>query len=373
MSANRWYKDSTLARDCQGCTSKIHALAIACRKIPHTIGNKAAAREIPARPVTPHPSRKASGFPQAQRRKRPPFARHPPKPEGRQFFTGATRKKAPSRPVTPPKPEGLRFPQAQRERRPRPGHPTQTGRAAIFRRRNAKEGPRSRGARPNQRGGGFPQARCEKRPPLARRPPKPEGRQFSAGTSQKKTPLCSHSKKKAPGKARFPKAQRGGRPRPGHPTQIGRTAVFRRHVAGEGLHPAPKPEGRWFPQARREKRPPFARRPPKPEGRQFSAGATWKKTLLCSHSKKKAPGKARFPQGRFERKPRLPWDPPPNQKGGNFPQAQRGRRLPPALPPPPKPEGRRLCRVGGLSPPAPAGSGPRRPGCWRGSRRWRPP
>ena len=233
MSANRWYKDSTLARDCQGCTSKIHALAIACRKIPHTIGNKAAAREIPARPVTPHPSRKASGFPQAQR---------------------------------------------------------------------------------------------------------------------------------------------GGRPRPGHPTQIGRTAVFRRHVAGEGLHPAPPSrKGVNYPQARREKRPPFARRPPKPEGRQFSAGTTWKKTPLCSHSKKKAPGKARFPQGRFERKPRLPWDPPPNQKGGNFPQAQRGRRLPPALSPPPKPEGRRLCRVGGLSPPAPAGSGPRRPGCWRGSRRWRPP
>ena len=348
MSANRWYKDSTLARDCQGCTSKIHALAIACRKIPHTIGNKAAAREIPARPVTPHPSRKASGFPQARCEKGP-------RSRG-----------------TRPNQRGGGLPQAQRERRPRPGHPTQTGRAAIFRRRNAKEGPRSR-APPKPEGRWFPQARREKRPPLARRPPKPEGRQFSAGTTWKKTPLCSHSKKKAPGKARFPKAQRGGRPRPGHPTQIGRTAVFRRHVAGEGLHPAPKPEGRWFPQARREKRPPLARRPPKPEGRQFSAGTSQKKTLLCSHSKKKAPGKARFPQGRFERKPRLPWDPPPNQKGGNFPQAQRGRRLPPALSPPPKPEGRRLCHAGGLSPPAPAGSGPRRPGCWRGSRRWRLP
>ena len=372
MSANRWYKDSTLARDCQGCTSKIHALAIACRKIPHTIGNKAAAREIPARPVTPHPSRKASGFPQARcekgprsrgtrpnqrggnfsqaqrgRRLPPALSPHPsrrgcvsrrrnakeglgpgtqPKPEGRQFSEGATRKKVP-----------VRAP-----------HPSRKG--GGFRRHDAKKGPRSRGARPNQKAGNFPQARRRKRPCFARIPKRKrlERRDFRRRNAEQASAREPHPNRKDGG---FPQARRGGRPPPG--PQAGRAVVS----AG----------------TTRKKAPPLARRPPKPEGRQFSAGTSQKKTLLCSHSKKKAPGKARFPQGRFERKPRLPWDPPPNQKGGNFPQAQRGRRLPPALSPPPKPEGRRLCRACGLSPPAPAGSGPRRPGCWRGSRRWRPP
>ena len=274
MSANRWYKDSTLARDCQGCTSKIHALAIACRKIPHTIGNKAAAREIPARPVTPHPSRKASGFPQAQRRKRPPFARHPPKPEGRQFFTGATRKKAPSRPVTPPKPEGLRFPQAQRERRPRPGHPTQTGRAAIFRRRNAKEGPRSRA------------------------PPKPDGRWFPAGTTQKKTPVRAA------------------------PAQTRGAAVFRRHVAKKGPRSRgarPNQKAGNFPQARRGKRPRFARIPKRkrPERRVSRRGDS-KESRACPGILRQTRRAAIFHRRNAEEGSLPPCHPHPSRRGGGF-------------------------------------------------------
>ncbi len=319
----------------------------ATQNCPHTIGNKAAAREIPARPVTPHPSRKASGFPQAQRRKRPPFARHPPKPEGRQFFTGATRKKAPSRPVTPPKPEGLRFPQAQRERRPRPGHPTQTGRAAIFRRRNAEEGPRSRA------------------------PPKPEGRQFSEGATRKKTPARAapaqtrgaavfrrHVAKKGPallafqkesawkgeiseGATRrqasarephpnrkdggFPQARRGGRPPPGPPqagravvsagttrkkaparaapAQTRRPAIFRRHVAEKdpallAFQKESARKGAFPAGAIRKKAAPALGSSAKPEGRQFSTGATRKKAPSRPVTPTQARGAAALPCGR---------------------------------------------------------------------------
>ena len=346
MSANRWYKDSTLARDCQGCTSKIHALAIACRKIPHTIGNKAAAREIPARPVTPHPSRKASGFPQAQRRKRSPFARHPPKPEGRRFAAGATRKKAPSRPVTPPKPEGLRFPQAQRERRPRPGHPTQTGRAAIFRRRNAKEGPRSR-APPKPEGRWFPQARREKRPPARAAPAQTrrpaifrrhvaekdpallafqkesawKGAISEGATRRQASARAPHPNRKDGG---FPQARRGGRPPPGPqagravvsagttrkkaparaaPAQTRRPAIFRRRDVEKdpallAFQKESARKGAFPAGAIRKKAAPALGSSAKPEGRQFSTGATRKKAPSRPVTPTQAGGAAALPCGR---------------------------------------------------------------------------